>query len=212
MAILNPPQDRPHDEPAPGKERFERDDTPAPDTPVTSGAGLSVALSVAFYVIVLAIGIGYDHAHRLRSPQSGAPERFSADWLASVRAPLYPLMPFDAIGPIEVLLAQAHDCALAAQWNCVDAATHTALALRGDLPEAPTRLAQTKANAMWVLSGATLSQPAYLPRNERLRVAAHVGARNERWRHDRHMGQATRARRASVHPASPEFLAELYRH
>jgi hypothetical protein len=211
MAIPNPPEDRPNDEPVPGKDRFERDHTAAPDTPVTSGTGLSVALSVAFYVIVLAIGIGYDHAHRLRSPQSGAPERFTSDWLASVRAPQYPLMPFDAIGPIEVLLAQAHDCALAAQWNCVDAATHTAIALRGDLPEAQTQLAQTHANAMWVSSGATLSRPAYFARGERLRVAAHVGAPYERWRHDR-MGLATRARRARVHPASPEFLADLYRH
>ncbi|HKT96759.1 MAG TPA: hypothetical protein VJS30_09515 [Paraburkholderia sp.] len=179
-----------------------------------SGVGFNVALSVAFYLIVLAVGIGYDHSHRLRSPQSNPPAGSSADWLASVRPPPFPLMSFEAIGPIRVLLAQAHDCALAGRWDCMNSATHAAIALRNDSsetqpesqPETQTLLAQANANETWVSSRATVAGRAYIDRSERLKVAAHVRAPYDRWRHYRHSG------RASVRPASPEFLAGLYRH
>ena len=207
MAIPNPPDDRPTDEPAPNEDELERGDAPSL---MTSGAGLSVALSVAFYLIVVALSIGYDHSHRLRSPQSNAPDPSSADWLTSVRAPVFPLMPFEAIAPIRVLLAHAHDCALAGRWDCVDSATRTAIALRDDSsdsqPETQMLFAQANANETWVSSHATFARRADIARVERLKVTAHARAPYDRWRHYRHKG------RASVRPASPEFLADLYRH
>ncbi|MFD1561869.1 hypothetical protein ACFSHT_40510 [Paraburkholderia silviterrae] len=215
MAIPNPPDDRPIEEPAHSGHEIERerDDAPAP---VSSGAGLSVALSVAFYVIVLAVGIGYDHAHRLRGPQSGTPDTSSGDWLASVQAPAGRLMPFEAIGPVRVLLAQAHNCALAGQWDCVSDATDAAIALRGDTPEtqpeAPTLAAQANANAMWVSSHAVLARTDYIGRNERLKVAAHAGAPYGKWHHYRHTGVWFMARRPTARRALPEVLADLYRH
>lgn len=220
MPTPNPPEeDRPIDEPVPNDAKFESDDAPL----LMSGPGISVVLSVAFYLIVLAGGIGYDHAHRLRSPQSNAPDPASADWLASVHVPIFPLMPFEAIAPIRILLAQAHDCAQAGRWDCVDSATHAAMALRGgDLsetqrqrearPDGSSLLAQASASEMKGLSRATFARPGYRDHGERLKVADHVRTPHDRWHPYRHTGTTTLARRATVRPASPELLADLYRH
>ncbi|HKT91015.1 MAG TPA: hypothetical protein VJS18_02470 [Paraburkholderia sp.] len=216
MAIPNPPEDRPAGEPVPGKDEYEHDHASAP---AMSGTGLSVALSVACYLIVLAVGIGYDHTHRLRSPRSDAPDTSSADWLASVHASIFPLMPFEAIGPIRILLARAHDCALAGQWNCVDAATRAAIALRGDAadtPEAPpdaqTLLAQASANEMWASSRAMNAGPAYIGRNGQMKVAAHARAAHGRWRPYRHQDVSIMARKTTARRALPVLIADLYRH
>ncbi|MDR3097086.1 MAG: hypothetical protein LBV73_08430 [Paraburkholderia sp.] len=221
MARPDSPEDLPIDERAHDGNAFERDGSPA-----VSGAGLSVALNVAFYLIVLAVGIGYDHTHRLRSPRSGVPGAFSANWLARVHAPLFPLMPLEAIGPVRVLLDQAHDCVLAGQWDCVNAATHAAIALRGEAsgvqpgtsPEARTLLAQANVNEVWISSHANAARPAGIGRDERLKVAVHVSApyeRERRYRHTGHTGHTDAsilARKTVARPASPEFLADLYRH
>ena len=216
MAIPNPPEDPPTSEPVPGEDEFEHDHA---RSPAMSGTGLSVALSVACYLIVLAVGIGYDHTHRLRSPRSETPDTSSADWLASVHAPIFPLMPFEAIGPIHILLARAHDCALAGQWNCVDAATRAAIALRGDTadtpeaqPDAQTLLAQASANEMWASSRAMNAGPAYISRNGPMKVVAHVRATEGRWRLHHHQGVSIMARRPTARRALPVLLADLYRH
>ncbi|WP_028220769.1 hypothetical protein [Paraburkholderia oxyphila] len=213
MTIPNSPEDRSTDEPAHSKEEIERDSLLSP---VTSGAGLSVALSVAFYLIVLTVGIGYDHTHRLRSPPSGTPDASSAAWLASVQAPIRRLMPAEVIGPVRVLLAQAHDCALAGRWDCVNDSTHAAIALRGDpseaQPEAPTMVAEANANEMGVSSHAAFASPTYVGRSERLKVAAHASTPYGKWRHYRHTGVGFIAKRTTARRASPELLADLYRH
>ncbi|QBR00101.1 hypothetical protein [Paraburkholderia pallida] len=215
MAIPNPPEDQSIDEPANSGHAIEHERGDSP-TPATSGAGLSVALSVAFYVLVLAAGIGYDHAHRLRDPQSDTPDTASGAWLASVQAPPGRLMPLEAIAPVRVLLAQAHNCALAGQWDCVSDATGSAIALRGDTPEtqpeARTLVAQANASEMWVSSRAAVARPAYAGRNERLKVAAHAGASDGKWHHYRHTGAWYMAKRTNERRASPELLADLYRH
>ncbi|CAB3796647.1 hypothetical protein LMG28688_04359 [Paraburkholderia caffeinitolerans] len=217
MAKPNPPEDRSIDKPASGEHAFESGDTPPP---TTTGAGFTVALSVVFYLIVLATGIGYDHAHRLRSPRSDPPDTSTANWLARVRAPSFPLMPFKAISSVRVLLDQAHDCAQASQWDCVNAATHTALALRGNALEMPPRappvaqtlLAQSSANEVWVSSRTTVARPAGIGHAGSLRVADQVSAPYERGRNYRRIGTSFKTRKAIARRASTEFLADLYRH
>jgi hypothetical protein len=172
MGTPNPHEHSSADQPAPGGEEYEPSGTSQTGTSQTgmsqtgmsqtgmsptwtSGSGLSVALSLAFYVMVLAIGISYDHRHALRDTGTGTAGASSPDaGINETYVALHPKPPFQTFGSASVALARAHDCARAGQWDCVEEATQMAVALRSsppqttpeNTPETQTQLAQANLN------------------------------------------------------------------
>ncbi|WP_322061968.1 hypothetical protein [Paraburkholderia sp. J63] len=75
-------------------------------------------------------------------------------------------------------------------------------------PDGPSLLAQASASE----TKGTFARPGYHDHGERLKVADHVRTPHDKWHPYRHTGMTTLARRATVRPASPQLLADLYRH
>jgi hypothetical protein len=215
MPIPKPPEEQPTDYPGSSEDASEHeDDIVARET---SGSGLSVALSVAFYVIVLAAGISYDHAHRLRSPPSGTPDMYDADSaLMYASASALPAMLVSAAGSEQVLQARVRDCALKGQWNCVGQATQDAIALRNDTPESQALLDEGTVDGTWTLANtlpAEEPRPEYGNRYGHLKVSVRAEDTWDRWHLHRHSAVARLGRRGALtRHASPEYIADLYRH
>ncbi len=91
--------------------------------------GWTVALSLVFYVVAVAAGIGSDHVRPFWHAKAEDTAQADGDALVSaVQAKAPPLV---ADKPSGVLLTQAHDCALAGQWDCMSQASDAAQALHG---------------------------------------------------------------------------------
>ncbi|WP_027818800.1 hypothetical protein [Paraburkholderia bannensis] len=182
--------------------------------PRLSGPGASVSLSVAVFLVVLAAGVSYDHAHRLRTQQTGALDMADGGAvLNGVHAPSPSIMAGLASSTSRVLLAQARDCARAGRWDCVDEATHAALALDEGEQLAPAMQPPGGRNVtpapLLAAGPANSAKNAY--RNGTTKVAVHSHGKH----HNNHRLYASRNGRgsaANTQRASPEFLADLYRH
>ncbi|WP_321888087.1 hypothetical protein [Paraburkholderia bannensis] len=186
--------------------------------PRLSGPGASVSLSVAVFLVVLAAGVSYDHAHRLRTQQTGALDMAGGGAvLNGVHAPSPSIMAGLASSTSRVLLAQARDCARAGRWDCVDEATHAALALDEGEQVVPAMQPLVERNvtpAPLLAAGPGYgtnygTKNAY--RNGTTKVAVHSHGKH----HNNHRLYASRNGRgsaANTQRASAEFLADLYRH
>lgn len=119
--------------------------------PLTWGTGLSVTLTVAFYVLVLAVDAGL-HAGRHLDAKAVAPappsnvaapslEDAALEAPRSTETPERSEQPEQPVNAANALLERAHACASQQQWDCVFDATVSVIALRGETPETVNLLA-----------------------------------------------------------------------
>ncbi|MFC5430559.1 hypothetical protein ACFPTO_17385 [Paraburkholderia denitrificans] len=220
MTILHRFRHRPTDIARRSKSQSVQDNTPAS---LTWGSGLSVALTVTFYLLVLAADAKFDAGNHLSSNTSGAAQTFTASaadsstGLAATTATSPSTSP--ATSPTTAaestarLLARAHHCASAGHWDCVFEATTSVMALRGETPETLALLQQA-------VNGTSAAPPAPKapvlasnPRNARPGTNGYVRpARYTRHIH-KHSLRATLIRYGFFrHAASTDQMNDLYRH
>ncbi len=180
--------------------------------PLLSGAGLSVALSVLFYVLVLAADAKFDSGPRIGRKAASVMQVASRPPTDSVPMPAVSAeAPAQSDESAHVLLARAHDCASAERWDCVFDATTSAIALGGETPETEALLEQAmnagtgKAPRPQATARAVNLHRASLESN-----ASTKGARETRHRH-KYAKRDKKVRYAAVaRPASFADMATLY--
>ncbi|WP_246794103.1 hypothetical protein [Burkholderia perseverans] len=170
--------------------------------------GWTVALSLVFYLIALAAGLDGHPTLRFWHAKSSATTtphgdtivgavRLSPNWLK-------------ADEPSDVLIRQAHDCALAGRWDCLSEASDAALALRGTEPDTIATPVEQSATPVW----ASANLPPSVAPNRARDHAVRVSARTRFLPHHRAQPAVYRlaAQPMPVPRASDAYLAELYRH
>lgn len=216
MTILQRFRHRPTDMARHGKGQSVQDNTPAS---LTWGSGLSVALTVTFYVLVLAADAEFDVGNHMSSQTSGAVQTFTASAADSSSGPTATTaassttLPATAAESPAHMLARAHHCASSGQWDCVFDATISVMALRGATPETLALLQQA-------MNGGNAAPPApnapvlaSNPHNARPGAIGNVRpARYTRHIH-KHSLRATLIRYGFFrHAASTNQMDDLYRH
>lgn len=217
MTIPNQPEREPDDTPVFDMEAPDTGHVDSVDDPerLTGGAWLSLALSVSFYLVMLAIGAKYDSDHHVHTKTAAANHSTLAGPMTNTNAPVAasgqaPVPSIDATG---TLLARAHLCAAEAQWNCVIEATSGVIARQGNTPETKALLAQAVVNGGWIPGkGSTVASAA---QTQNIRpVSTTPPATRHVTRHvRRHFVRAPLLRYVSSnHNDFPSYLPDLYRH
>lgn len=149
MTTPNRPERESDESWEPGRDISESSNDPAR---LTGGAWLSLALSLAFFLSMVAIGMKYGVARHPRDKPAEAASTVLANAVASVPAPVVEAasMPTTPADDVNTLLARAHECASTAQWDCVIEATSGVIAQRGNTPETKALLAQAMVKGGWV--------------------------------------------------------------
>ncbi|RQH02215.1 hypothetical protein [Paraburkholderia dinghuensis] len=210
-----------HHERAPDDTRaydVEVSDTGAADSidnpeRVTAGAWLSLALSLSFYLLMLAIGAKYDSDRHPRAkpaepdhstlsgPMANAPVAASSQTLAPR---------FDAPG---ALLARARACAAVAQWNCVIEATSGVIARRGNTPETRALLTQAMVNGGWVPANAPTVASTVQTQDIHPVSVAPPGPKRMMKHVHRHVPHPPLLRYATTTRSDfPSYMPDIYRH
>lgn len=188
-------------------------------SPGLSGAGISVALSVAFYVLVLAADVKFDGGRHdggksARPPLISAmgPKNDPAQAFAPNQAEPWAPQP-QAGGSADVWLARAHDCAANGEWDCVVEATSSAITLRGQTPETKALLAAAMENGGWGPAPGMASAQAASVRHAEPRFRTVSGTLHGKGYIHKHSVPILMARYAArTRVASAEQMDELYRH
>lgn len=179
---------------------------------MVSGAGLSVALSVLFYILVLAADAKFDSGPSVASKTAGVVQMVNNAVTDNSTLPVAGAQASaqdDASA--RVLLARAHDCASAGRWDCVFDATTSAIALRGETLETDALLAEAMKASSWQSpqrrpgTRAVSMQGARLESTASSRPARKTTHMHAHARHDRKVKYASAAR-----PASFADMATLY--
>ncbi|TAM00888.1 MAG: hypothetical protein EPN70_21015 [Paraburkholderia sp.] len=212
MTILHRFRHRPTDIARHSKGQSVQVKTPAS---LTWGSGLSVALTVTFYLLVLAADAEFDVGNHLSSNTSSAVQAFAASAADSSTglAATTITSPTTAARSTDHMLAQAHQCASAGQWDCVFDATTRVMALRGETPETLALLQQAMNGTSAAPSAPKAPVLASNPRSTRPGANGYV--RPTRYtRHIRkHSLRATLIRYSFVRrAASANKMDDLYRH
>lgn len=219
MTIPNPPEREPDDTPAFGIGKSDAGTADTVDDPerLTGGAWVSLALSLSFYLLMLAVGAKYDSDHHGRARPAAEPDRppLSAPMAyapagASGPGSLLPAPFADAPG---ALLARAHACAAVAQWDCVIEATSGVIARRGNTPETRALLAQAMVNGGWVPGAASTVSQTDQTQDFRRVSATPPGAKRMTKHLRRHAVRAPLLRYATTTRSDfPSYLPDIYRH
>lgn len=220
MKIPNRPEEESDDMPEPDADEYypdrhedandENDDNPAR---LRSGAWLSLGLSLAFYLLMLAIGAVYDGDHHVRGKAAESGRSALPGQMASAAALTDAGASASSADAPGALLARARTCAAAAQWDCVIEATSGAIAQRGDTAEARTLLAQAMVYGGWVPRTAPMSSATGKMRDIRpvSTTPAEVPRATRHFR--RHSVRSTAVRFTTMtHPYSKAEMEDLYRH
>ncbi|MDR3101608.1 MAG: hypothetical protein LBV73_31640 [Paraburkholderia sp.] len=216
MTMPPSPEQEPDDVSEPGRDDAARSSDPAR---LTRGAWFSLAISLAFFLLMVAIGLKYGVA---RHPPSKAaePERalVASPFMSPFMSPLASAsLPFITPAPLadnpDALLARAHDCAATAQWDCVISATSGVITQRGNTPETKALLAQAMIRSGWVPGSEPAPSIKANARNMREVSATPAGAKPLARHGHRHMGRAARLRYTAItRRNSTDEMADIYRH
>jgi hypothetical protein len=217
MTIPNQSEREPDDAPvfdmdAPGTGSVENVDNPER---LTGGAWLSLALSVSFYLVMLAIGAWYDSDHHVSAKTAVTDHSTLAGPMTNTNAPVAASsqLPAPSIDATGTLLARAHACAALAQWNCVIEATSGVIARQGNTPEARALLAQAVVNGGWVPgTGPTVASTTHVQNIRSVATTPPATRRVTKHVH-RHVVRPPLLRYvSSTHNDFPSYLPDLYRH
>ena len=215
MTTSNQPERESDEALEPGRDAAESRNDPER---LTSGAWISLAMSLAFFLTMVAIGVKYDVAHHPRSKpvESGRPAFASP--LANASTPA--LTPAAAVTATsnpsmddpDTLLARAHRCESAGQWDCVIEATSGVIAQRGNTPETKALLAQAMIKGGWVPGNAP--KPAINGDTRSVREVSTLPPEPKRPnRHvRRHTVRSSLRYTAANHSASSGDFSDIYRH
>lgn len=210
MTTSNRPERASDESLEPGDDAIENSNDPER---LTGGAWLSLAMSLAFFLTMVAIGVKYDVA---RHPHSKAAEPATQPASMPVLTQAVELTPASnpPMDDPDTLLARARRCERAAQWDCVIEATSGVIAQRGNTPETKALLAQAMIKGGWVPG--TTPKPAIKGEAHGMRdistlpPAEPAHARRHRHRHTAH--PASLRYTAAAHPASADDFPDIYRH
>lgn len=211
MTIPNQPERAPDDMPAlesdvPGTGAADAVDNPER---LTGGAWLSLALSLSFYLLMLAIGAKYDSDHHARVKAAEQDRSALSGPMAYAPAAASGLSPAASIDAPGALLARAHACAAVARWDCVIEATSGVIARRGNTQETRALLAQAMISEGWVPGKASADQTQNI---RRVSTTPPVAKRVTRHWH-RHPVRPPLLRYATTtHSDFPSYMPDIYRH
>ncbi|CAB3788346.1 hypothetical protein LMG28688_02670 [Paraburkholderia caffeinitolerans] len=175
----------------------ERSNEPAR---LTGGAWFSLAVSFGFFLLMVAIGVKYHVAAQSRD-EPAEPDRYV---VANASVPAIAAAPTSQPDAYDTLLAQARECAAAAQWDCVIETTSGAIAQRGNTPETKALLSQAIVKGGWVPANAhnVREVSTMPPESKRPTLNGH-----------RHTARAERLRYAAMtRRHSMDEMADIYRH
>jgi hypothetical protein len=180
--------------------------------PLSSSAGLSVALSVLFYVLVLAADMKFDRGPHNNRNAAGAVQVSNRIALDGSALPVVsPEASAQSGDSAQVLIARAHDCAAVGQWDCVFDATTSAIALRGETPETRALLEQAMQAGAWKAPRALAATRPLGVHKASLEANASTKGTRETTHAYKHARRDKKVRYASVaHPASFADMATLY--
>lgn len=222
MTIPNRPERMSDDTPASDSGAFDTDpsdtDTFGSDNDpgrLNGSIWISLGLSVAFYLLMLAIGAKYNSDHpvhaRPAEPDRSAPASPLA--YATVPAPVATQTSTALIDDPDILFARAQACAAAAHWDCVIEATSGIVAQHGDTPETRALLAQAMLKGGWIAretSATTLEGKARYVRPVSTMPAGTMQATKHGHRHSVRVTPLRYA--AASRPTYPGDFGDIYRH
>ena len=220
MTIPNRPERESDDAELPGPDLPDAPDMPERSSDpqrLSGGAWLSLAMSLAFFLLMVAIGVKYDVARNPRDKPAEAGRSELASVAVEVPAPVpapSSAITASAAPPVDdanTLLARAHECAAAAHWDCVIEATSGVIAQRGNTPETRALLTQAMVKGGWVPDTA----PAIKGNAHSVREVSTMPAEaRPAARHGhRHTGRPFHLRyTATNHPSAPDDMPDIYRH
>ena len=132
---------------------------------LTWGPGLSVALSVTFFLVALAVSVTLDDDYHFRSTHTAATDTLAAaSTVSAIDATASSGTPAQSSDPASALLARAHDCAAAGEWTCVIETINNIHSLRGDTTVTRALLEQAVIKGGWTpTQAAPRSQGGYAP-------------------------------------------------
>lgn len=182
---------------------------------LTRGAWLSLAMSFVFFLTMVAIGVKFGVARHSGDEPAEAARTAFANPVANVPVPEAEIASASntPAEDADTLLARAHECANAAQWDCVIDATSGVIAQRGSTPETKALLRQAMIHGGWVAGNPPASAINGNRHNVR-EVSTMPGEPKRFVRHwHRHTAHATNLRyTAASRPTSTDELADIYRH
>jgi hypothetical protein len=124
------------------------------------GPGPSVALSIAFFLVALAISASLDVGHHFRSTHTATTDTLAvASTVGVTDVTDNSDTPAQSSDPAIALLARAHDCAAAGKWSCVIETTNNVNSLHGDTPETRALLEEAVIKGGWTPGQAAPRSP-----------------------------------------------------